>query len=233
MANNSSIGRLLAFGDVHGCTMQLDALWTAVKPTADDTIVFLGDYVDRGPDSKGVIDRLMEWRKTYKVICLRGNHELMMQRAKEDPEEKKLWMQVGGADCLASYSATPGRMGKMEDVPEEHWSFIEDSLADYFETDRAIFVHATVLPQLPLSEQQELELFWEQLTTPIQHFSGKIMICGHTAQKSGNILDLGSSICIDTCVYGTGKLTSLDVSTWQYWQADLLGRVKSDQLAAR
>ena len=99
MDHDESIpGRLLAIGDVHGCTVQLDALWEAIEPTPSDTIVFLGDYVDRGPDSKGVIDRLIDWKKTLALVCLRGNHELMMQRSKDDLTERRIWMQVGGAD---------------------------------------------------------------------------------------------------------------------------------------
>lgn len=226
-------GRIIAFGDVHGSTMQLDALWAAVKPATTDTFVFLGDYVDRGPDSKGVIDRLIEWSKSFRLVCLRGNHELMMVRSRDDKEERKGWLNFGGAETLASYSSRPGRMGKLDDVPEGHWNFVENELVDYYESDAVIFVHATLEPDLPMNEQSELWLFWEPLTGPLRHDSGKVIVCGHTAQKSGNVLDLGTTVCIDTCVYGTGTLTCLDVTTWHVWKSDLLGRVTEFDLPKR
>ncbi|MFO0935704.1 MAG: metallophosphoesterase family protein [Gemmataceae bacterium] len=225
-------GRLLAIGDVHGCTMQLDALWKAIAPTPADTIVFLGDYVDRGPDSKGVIDRLIEWKSGFNLVCLRGNHELMMQRSKEDRDERKIWLQVGGADTLASYSPVPGRMGKFEDVPPEHEEFL-DSLVDYYESESAVFVHANLDASKPLDEQIEDELFWRPLDEPIELPSGKRVICGHTSQKSGKILDLKSTLCIDTYVYGGGSLTCLDVSSLHYWQANIIGKIVEADLPPR
>ena len=221
--------RLLAIGDVHGCTVQLDALWEAIEPTPSDTIVFLGDYVDRGPDSKGVIDRLIEWKKSFTLVCLRGNHELMMQRSKDDLAERRIWMQVGGADCLASYSPTPGRMGKIDEVPDEHWKFL-DELVDYYESERTVFIHANLDPAKSFDDQTEDDLFWRPLDEPISLANGKRVICGHTSQKSGRILDLGSTVCIDTHAYGGGMLTCLDCSNWHYWQANLLGKVSEGQL---
>ena len=76
--------RTLAIGDVHGASSALDALMNFVKPTADDVLVFLGDYVDRGPDSKGVLDRLMAWSESLQMVCLRGNHEQMMLDSRTD-----------------------------------------------------------------------------------------------------------------------------------------------------
>jgi serine/threonine protein phosphatase 1 len=230
---NDSSGRIVAFGDVHGSTLQLDALWYAITPTPADTFVFLGDYVDRGPDSKGVLDRLIEWSKAFRLVCLRGNHELMMVRSREDNEERKGWLNFGGAESLASYSPRPGRMGKLDDVPESHWDFLENGLVDYYETNRVVFAHAGLDPAKPLDGQTEVSLFWLPLGGPIELASGKVVVCGHTAQKSGTVLDLGSTVCIDTCVYGTGTLTCLDVTAWHGWRADLLGRVTEFDLPGR
>lgn len=230
---SESQGRILAIGDVHGCTNQLDPLWAAIKPTPADTVVFLGDYVDRGPDSKGVLDRLIEWRKSFNLTCLRGNHELMMQRAVDDAGERKLWLGFGGLECLQSYGSKPGRTGTLDDVPESHWEFIEHTLVDYYETEQVLFVHATFDPQKPRAEQSEETLFWQPLSKAIVLDNGKTIVCGHTSQKSGQILDLGPTVCIDTYAHGGGKLTCLDVTTWQYWQADLLGRVQEGYLPAR
>ena len=104
--------RTLAFGDIHGATAHLDALLAAVAPTADDWLIFLGDYVDRGPDSKGVIDRLINLKAWHQCVCLRGNHELMMMQARTDVGMRKMWLGVGGVQCLASYAQTPGKSGR-------------------------------------------------------------------------------------------------------------------------
>lgn len=227
------MSRLLAIGDVHGCTQQLDALIETIRPTADDTVVFLGDYVDRGPDSKGVIDRLIAWKQTFKPICLRGNHELMMQRSRTSLSERRMWLAVGGSDCLASYSAVMGRMGRVDDVPAEHWDFLDRDLVDLYESDRTIFVHAGLSNDHPLKEQPEEVAFWDPLERAIGHSSGKTVIVGHTSQRSGAIWDLGDTICIDTFAHGGGNLTCLDVSTWHYWQANLIGRISEGDLPKR
>src|SRR5262245_47096816 len=220
--------RTLAIGDIHGVSAALDALLAAVRPAPDDLLVFLGDYVDRGPDTKGVIDRLIALDKTHRCVFLRGNHELMMTRARHDRGELRMWLAVGGMPALASYGS--GRPGTLADVPAEHWAFLEQRLVDYHETDTHIFVHASLFPDVPLDEQPELMLFWEFLTEPIRHESGKTVICGHSSQKSGEILDLGDTICIDTFAYGSGWLTCLDVDGLGYWQADQTTRVREGWL---
>src|SRR5687767_8328105 len=130
--------RTLAIGDIHGCPAALDALLAAARPAADDVLVFLGDYVDRGPDSRGVIDRLLALRKAHRVVALRGNHELMMLRARADRTEYRMWCEVGGLQCLGSYGPAPGRAGTLADVPAEHWRFLEEECGDYYETDTHI-----------------------------------------------------------------------------------------------
>lgn len=218
------MSRLLAIGDVHGCTLQLDALFEAIRPTADDTIIFLGDLVDRGPDTKGTVDRVIAWSRSHRVICLRGNHEILMTTAKEHLAERKMWFSVGGSETLASYSRFPGRLAKLDDVPDEHWAFF-DHFHAYYETDQAIFVHATLDTARPLDDQTDETLYWSKLEGPIEWPGGKTVICGHTAQKSGRVLDLGNTICLDTYAYGGGALTCLDVLSMTCWQADLRGRV--------
>lgn len=221
--------RTLAIGDLHGCRLHLDRLLAALAPTADDTLIFLGDYVDRGPDSKGVIERLIALRQSHRCIFLRGNHELMMIRSRDNARERKMWLSVGGAQTLGSYGTTPGRSGSLADVPEEHWAFLKECV-DWHETATHIFVHANLEPSTPLAEQDEDWLFWEFLEEPPAHISGKVMICGHTSQKSGEILNLGTAVCIDTFAYGGGKLTALQVESGEYWQVDLLGRVTTGNL---
>lgn len=222
--------RTLAIGDIHGTSAALDALLAAVRPKASDRLVFLGDYIDRGPDSAGVLRRLLDIRVTVpNSVFLRGNHELMLMQARRDRNERKNWLSVGGVQCLQSY----GNPGRFEDIPAEHWFFLDRECVDYFESDTHLFVHANLDGGLPLDEQTESMLFWEFLTRPVRHFSGKTVICGHTSQKSGEILDLGDTICIDTFAHGTGWLTCLDVRTGEYWQANQRGDMRTGQLADR
>jgi serine/threonine protein phosphatase 1 len=210
---------LLAIGDIHGCFTALETLAAAVPFSADDLLVTLGDYVDRGPDSRAVVDWLIERWRLGTLIPLRGNHELMMQEARVFKGLWNTWLSFGGDATLASY-APPGRDGRFDDVPEEHWEFFERSCRDYYETETHFFVHANADPQLPLDKQSAPTLFWEKFYDPPPHVSGKIMVCGHTAQKSGLPKNLGHAVCIDTWVYGDGWLTCLDIATGRFWQAN-------------
>jgi serine/threonine protein phosphatase 1 len=219
------MSRTLAIGDIHGCTIQLEALLEAVHPTDDDTVIFLGDYVDRGPDSKGAVERVRNWVKNRGAIALRGNHEIMMLEAKDDKAMLRMWMNVGGAECLASYSSRSGRIGKFSEISDDHWSFLKNDLLPYYETPTAIFVHAGLDASKPLTEQPDDALYWSPLDKDISWPDGRMVIVGHTSQKSGQILKLGQTICIDTCAYHGGPLTCLDVGSMTAWHADLLGRV--------
>ena len=223
--------RTLAIGDVHGVSGALDALMEVVEPTPDDVLVFLGDYVDRGPDSKGVLDRLIAWSQTLQMVCLRGNHEMMMLNARTDPAALRMWLSVGGAQALASYGS--GGRATLDDVPEAHWNFLDERCGDYFETDTHIFVHANLYPGVELADQPDLMLFWEFLTGPIDHISGKTVICGHSSQRGGRPLAWRTTVCIDTHAYGGGWLTCLDVDTRSYWQANARGDTRRGDLQER
>lgn len=221
--------RILTIGDIHGCTKALDTLLAEIAPRPDDLIVTLGDYVDRGPDSRGTIERLLALHRTHRVVSLRGNHDFMMAEARSDPGTEYEWLRCGGRETLASYSRR-GELGSLDDVPAEHWEFL-GGLRDWYETDTHFFVHANVYPDLPLPEQPAYMLHWEQLYGVRPHQSGKIMVCGHTAQRGGTPLNLGHAVCIDTWVYGKGWLTCLDVSTGLYWQANQAAQRRTGRLA--
>jgi serine/threonine protein phosphatase 1 len=222
--------RTLAIGDIHGCLRALDELLQLVRLQPDDVLVTLGDYADRGPDSRGVIDRLLESQDRCQLVALRGNHDVMMLDARVSTDALREWLLCGGRQTLESYGE--GRaLGRLEDVPDRHWQFLEATLP-FHETATHFFVHANVYPEMPLEEQPEYMLYWEKLdgqwTAP--HCSSKIMICGHSAQKSGVPLDLGHAVCIDTCVYGAGWLTCIDVDNGQLWQARQNGEMRTGRL---
>jgi serine/threonine protein phosphatase 1 len=214
--------RTLAFGDIHGCSTALDALLNVVRPVPGDRLIFLGDYVDRGPDTAGVIERMLLLQQSLGAICLRGNHEVMMTRARRDRSERKNWLSVGGVQAMASYGG--------QEIPEEHWQFLEEKLLNYYETETHIFVHANLYAELPLQDQPDDMLFWEFLKGPIRHVSGKRVICGHTSQKSGVPLVYPTTVCIDTKCYANGWLTCLDVNREKYWQSNLFGQTREGDL---
>jgi serine/threonine protein phosphatase 1 len=168
---------------------------------------------------------LIELKRQWNVVCLRGNHELMMLEAyRGGRSEKKMWLGVGGVQTLGSYGRTPGQAGTLDDVPPEHWEFLEHGLVNYYESEAFIFVHATVNCDLPLDKQSNDDLLWEFLPPRLVHISKKIVICGHTSQKSGEPLVIPGAVCIDTHAYSSGWLTALDVDSGRYWQVDMLGR---------
>ena len=99
-------GRFLAIGDVHGYSKALDALLEAVQPKEEDTLIFLGDYIDRGPDSSGVIERIIQWQQRVPVVALLGNHEEMMVASRLHAGQYREWMSCGGVMSLSSTRLT-------------------------------------------------------------------------------------------------------------------------------
>ncbi len=220
--------RTIAVGDIHGCRRALETVAELASFSAEDTIVPLGDYVDRGPDSRGVIDFLIELGQQMTVIPLRGNHEIMMQEVRPlAGSELRYWRNpaVGGDATLASYDT----WNDLKAIPASHWAFIENC-RPYYETDTHIFVHANLDPLVDLEDQADATLFWEPLIRPAPHQSGKTMVCGHTSQESGHPLNFGHAVCIDTYACGGGWLTALHVETGHYWQANEDGETRMDVL---
>jgi serine/threonine protein phosphatase 1 len=219
--------RLLAVGDIHGCLAAFDDLLNWVQPTPDDVIVALGDFVDRGPNTRGVLDRLIDLRSRLNLICLRGNHEQMMVEARDGGRsELKMWLGVGGIQALQSYGVT----ATLADVPRSHWNFLQNDLVDYYETDRFIFAHATVLCECDMGNQPDYALRWEFFPDAMRHRSGKLVVCGHSSQKSGVPKVVPGAVCIDTFAHGGGWLTCLDVNTGRYWQTNMVGRKREGRL---
>lgn len=222
--------RILAIGDIHGCLTALDTLLALVAPQPDDLLITLGDYVDRGPHSAGVLDRLIALHAGGHLIALRGNHDAMMLDARQGLD-RRMWVACGGKDTLHSYGIPTYQDGPYEAIPDSHWHFLEHDCRDYYETETHFFVHGNVYPDVPLAEQPTYVLYWDKLIDPVQHESGKIMVCGHTKQRSGVPLYVGHTICIDTGVYeASGWLTCLDVQTDRIWQANQKGETREGWL---
>jgi serine/threonine protein phosphatase 1 len=226
--------RTLAIGDIHGCLRAFDALLGQVDPQRDDLVVTLGDYVDRGSDSKGVLDRMMALGARCRCLPLKGNHDLMMLAGRNDLEHFREWLKYGGKQTLASYHANVDWGTFVNEIPARHWRFLEQCVP-YHETDTHCFVHANIYADVPLAEQPDHMLYWETLDSATwrPHKSGKTMICGHSAQRSGRPLVLDHAICIDTWVYGDGWLTCLDTQLEVYWQANECGETRRGNLPFR
>ena len=218
--------RTIAIGDIHGCAPALNALLDRIRPRPDETIVTLGDYVNRGPDSRGVLDRLLALEHECRLVPILGNHDhVLLSALKGEPRAFADLIDMGGKATLASYGAGRITEADLKRIPEAHRDFLR-RCRDYYETPTHLFVHAQYDPDLAMDQQSPLWLRWESLRDgiPDPHASGKRAIVGHSSQKSGEILDRGHIVCIDTFCYGGGWLTALDVDTGETWQVDRLGR---------
>jgi serine/threonine protein phosphatase 1 len=218
----------LAIGDIHGCHTALSRLLEEVRPAAGDFIVFLGDYIDRGRASKSVLDWMAQGDRKYSTVFLRGNHEVMILEARDDPSKANLWMSYGGLETLASYSAEFATDWAAIITPR-HWGFLEGTIP-FFETETHIFVHACLDPDLDMAEQPPRLLFWESFDRIKPHKSRKKIICGHSPQRAGEIRDLGFAACIDTGAAVGGWFTCLDIESGYYWQATEQGKIRAGLL---
>ena len=202
---------LIAIGDIHGCPQSLDLLLNQIEPTSNDHLLFVGDYIDRGPDSKSVIDRLLNLREDVPCTFLRGNHEAMMIEYL-DTGAFSLWRMNGGVSTLQSYLNGESEIH----IPDAHATFIRETKL-YHETDDFLFVHAGLKPDLTvgenLQEADEDVLLWERGHLEASGLAWeKPVVCGHTPQPEP--IDRDKLILIDTgCVYhmqpGMGRLTAV------------------------
>lgn len=205
-------GRLLAIGDIHGCLGQLEFLLDRVAPRDDDEFVFLGDYVDRGPDSRGVLDYLMAFRERYPAsVFLRGNHEQMLLDYLQG-ENVRAYMSNGGWETLKSYETPEGIR-----VSPAHIEFIE-SMKLIHEREGFVFVHAGLRPGIPLEDQDEHDFLWiREEFLESGHVFDRIVVFGHTSLPAP--LFKSDRIGLDTgAVYGR-YLTCCDVRSRYCWDS--------------
>ena len=194
----------------------------------------MGDYIDRGPHSRGVLDQLLTLSRRCRLVPLLGNHEEAALDALRDKDTLRKWLTLGGADTLRSYGWVSGgpRRALTDWIPEPHRGFLARCLP-YYETRSHLFVHAGFVPELPLDEQPALALRW-RITDPnsaTPHHSGKVAVVGHTPQHTGEVLNLGFLVCIDTNCARGGWLTALDADTSRIWQTNQAGRLRTGRLS--
>jgi serine/threonine protein phosphatase 1 len=201
------MGRIFAIGDVHGCLDKLHTMMKRIRiDEEEDTLIFLGDYIDRGPDSREVVDFILELKKKLKnVICLLGNHEQVFLNFFFYHIDTDLFYFNGGETTIASYGLVKTAEEEKINVPETHLEFFR-SLLPYYETEDYIFVHAGLRPDIALEKQDINDLIWirYEFVRSTCDF-GKIVVFGHTSLPEPLIQP--NKIGIDTgAVYG-GRLT--------------------------
>ena len=198
---------IYTIGDIHGCLDPLRRLMDQIPLSETDEVVFIGDYVDRGPDSKGVIDYLLTLRGRYRFLM--GNHERMFLDFLLG-KDRDLFLYNGGTATLDSY-------GGVGNIPAAHLAFF-NRLLPYYETDEYLFVHGGIRPGIPLQEQDPKDLLW--IREEFYAYPGrypKTVVFGHTPMRE--VLMDEDRIGIDTaCVYGN-KLTCLILPSREVIQA--------------
>ena len=212
---------VIAIGDVHGCIDLLEDLWKQLSSIAARSqcrrkvLVFLGDYVDRGPASATVIDRLVRGFDGFTTIFLKGNHEEAMLQFVSSPLVGELWRSFGGMETLRSYGVIHGEGASWNDtraafamaLPPAHLDFLKNLKLHHVEGDY-FFVHAGVRPHVRLEEQQEYDLLWirDEFLGSDASF-GRVVVHGHTPTRDPVIRE--NRIGIDTGAFYSNRLTAL------------------------
>ena len=218
--------RIYALGDIHGRADLLKELFAVIdadlarSPVPRPIQVFLGDYVDRGPDAAGALDLLIERSRHFETVCLKGNHEAFMLEVLRDPGKLSEWSKFGGLPTLMAYGVQPSlnpssaeQVALIETLtkhmPQEHLRFLE-GLRPSFICGDFFFVHAGVRPGIPLNEQTEADMLWirDEFLDSQENF-GKFVVHGHTPVRVPDIRP--NRINIDTGAYATGNLTLLTI----------------------
>jgi serine/threonine protein phosphatase 1 len=197
-----------AIGDVHGSLDMLVKLVARCHVHAADTpmtLVFLGDYIDRGPNSAGVVQLLMELAADMPggVIALKGNHEAMALDVLDGAAPAEFWLSQGGAQTLASYGGA-----NVHAMPQEHVQWLR-ALPTHFDDGRRFFVHAGVDPQRPLDAQKEEDLLWirEPFLFDDRDY-GRLIVHGHTPLETGTPDLRANRLNLDTGAVFGGPLTA-------------------------
>ncbi len=231
--------RAYIVGDIHGRLDLLDALLSKIHGEIERdgpsrvALIFVGDLIDRGPQSAQVIERLRTYRKTgVKLFCLLGNHEEVMLRVL-DGEAGMIgdWLSFGGSECLSSYGIEPETLDDLDEaeilatirraIPRAHLKFLNEC-ADTLRFGDYLVVHAGIRPGVELVQQRQHDLRWIRapfLTDPSDH--GVVVVHGHTITPTVDERD--NRIGIDTGAYATGVLTALAIEGADRWYLSTAG----------
>jgi serine/threonine protein phosphatase 1 len=239
--------RAYAVGDIHGRLDLLDKLLVAIehdvaaRPVRKTLLIFLGDLIDRGPDSNGVVERLRTYHHDrIKPYFLAGNHEEVLLRLLAG--ERGIidsWLKYGGADCLVSYGRDPATLAGQTErtalamvkdaIPSQHARFI-GGMADTLRLGSYLFVHAGIRPGVDISLQSQTDLRW--IRSPFLDHEGDhgfVVVHGHTITEA--VDERPNRIGIDTGAYRTGILTALGLEGEARWVIDT--SVHQSELAAQ
>jgi serine/threonine protein phosphatase 1 len=230
-------GRLFAIGDIHGCARELEHLLGALPIAAGDTVAFVGDYLDRGPDSRAVVDLclVLQGRTDITTVFLKGNHEDMcLGYLERGGEWGEAWCHNGGTATLKSYGIDARLSGAAAaaEMPPRHVAFFEGLVLGH-EAGQHLLVHAGVRPDLPWEKQVTEDLLWiREEFIENRHVLPHTIVFGHTPHRAV-LLDLPYKIGIDTgCVYG-GMLTAVELAEGVQYQVRLGDkRVRQSALGA-
>ncbi len=229
--------RAYAIGDVHGRLDLLEELLAKIHaelqhhPARKTLLVFVGDLIDRGPQSAQVIERLRTYgRPGIQPIFILGNHEeVLMRILRGETELMTKWLWFGGSECLASYGVDPEPFSRLSDqealdavrraIPKEHVQFLE-SFVDSCRFGDYLFVHAGLRPGVPLDQQSQADLRWirEPFLTDEEAEHGFVVVHGHTIEDE--VDQRPNRIGIDTGAYRTGVLTALGIEGADKWLLD-------------
>ena len=225
--------RAYAIGDIHGRLDLLDVLLQRIerdlagREARDTILVFLGDLIDRGPESAGVVERLRSFDPPYaKAVFLAGNHEELLLRILEgDTRPLQQWLKYGGAECAESYGVNVAELLRLprrdaldllrSKVPSAHLTFLRE-MQDSYQFGEYLFVHAGIRPGVAIEAQSRADLRWIRepfLSHSQQH--GFMVVHGHTIVDE--VEEHGNRIAIDTGAYNSGILTALAIEDDRRW----------------
>lgn len=206
--------RLYAVGDIHGCLTHIKRLIDQVPFEPEDTIVFIGDYIDRGQDSRGTVELLLRFRQGHPgSVFLRGNHEDMFEDYlfHQNRYQPGVYLMNGGDATLEAYGLDPWRPARPEDFPSEHLEFLRKAQFLH-QQDGFLFVHAGLRPDIALEAQDRMDLLWirEEFFTR-EHPFGVTVVFGHTPLRR-IFKNLPFAIGIDTGAVFGGCLTCVELA---------------------
>lgn len=219
--------RVYAISDIHGCAHLLEPMLRVIdadlahRRPRHVVEVFMGDYIDRGPDTRLTLDLLIERSRRSHTVFLKGNHEAFLAKVLHNPSLLGDWLRIGGAQTLSSYGVSSAVSGAETNdpvsllrdlaraIPRSHVEFLRN-LRPSFTCGDFFFVHAGVRPGVPLSEQQEEDLLWirDEFLQSDERFS-KYIVHGHTPVRSAELRPNRANI--DTGAYATGNLTLMSI----------------------